>query len=98
MGEVEGDEVIVEDLAADEKQDEHGLVGKKLSWNRLRRFDSFDIESRRIPGHHGHSSKVFNHFLILPFGSNSSSLIRVQDFIYLYLHVPVSIFSFYYYY
>ncbi|XP_059625740.1 potassium transporter 5-like [Cornus florida] len=31
--------------------------GKKLSWQKLRRRDSLDIESAKIEGHHAHNSK-----------------------------------------
>lgn len=34
------------------------LKGKKLSWQKLRRFDSLDIESSSVGGHHAHGSKV----------------------------------------
>ncbi|KAF4364504.1 hypothetical protein F8388_007081 [Cannabis sativa] len=36
-----------------------GLKGKKISWQRLRRNDSLDIESRSVGGHHAyaHASK-----------------------------------------
>ena len=40
---------------------EKGLKGKKLSWPKLRRYDSLDIESRSVHGqnaYYGHSSKA----------------------------------------
>jgi hypothetical protein len=39
------------------------LQEKKLSWKKLRRYDSLDIESRSFPGshQHGHASKVCLH-------------------------------------
>ncbi|XP_062088418.1 potassium transporter 5-like [Humulus lupulus] len=44
-----------EDFSAQNK----GLQGKKVSWQRLRRNDSLDIEARSVGGHHayGHGSK-----------------------------------------
>jgi hypothetical protein len=40
------------------------LKEKKLSWQKLRRYDSLDLESRSIPGHHhGHHSKVCHQHL-----------------------------------
>lgn len=46
------------------KQDEipQQLNGKKLSWYKLRRFDSLDIESRHCGATNHHASKVL--FLI----------------------------------
>ncbi|GMY16854.1 potassium transporter 5-like [Fagus crenata] len=41
------------------------LKEKKLSWQKLRRYDSLDLESRSIPGHHhGHHSKALTRSLI----------------------------------
>lgn len=34
------------------------LKSKKLSWQKLRRYDSLDLESRSFTAHHGHASKV----------------------------------------
>ncbi|KAL5561517.1 hypothetical protein UlMin_031264 [Ulmus minor] len=55
------------DLVEEERQEEEvscqdqlgngGLKAKKLSWEKLRRYDSLDIESRSVRGHSGHSSK-----------------------------------------
>lgn len=63
MGSNSGDEVVadIDPESVEETQEpvsQQGLVAKKVSWNKLRRYDSFDIESRRIPGLHGHASKV----------------------------------------
>ncbi|XP_044502490.1 potassium transporter 5-like [Mangifera indica] len=43
----------------DEIQEEvsQELSTRKLSWQKLKRFDSFDIESRRASGHHGDATK-----------------------------------------
>ena len=44
------------------------LKGKKLSRQKLRRFDSLDIESSSVRGHHAHGSKVaFYKFTFLLF-------------------------------
>ncbi|XP_015891891.1 potassium transporter 5 [Ziziphus jujuba] len=77
MGEMESDEVIVED-SVDEKQEgvsQQELVGKKLSWNRLRRYDSLDIESRRIPGHRGHGYKGDDWSVILQLAFQSIGIV-----------------------
>ncbi|KAH0978545.1 hypothetical protein GBA52_028264 [Prunus armeniaca] len=34
------------------------LKAKKLSWQKLRRYDSLDLESRSFTAHHSHASKV----------------------------------------
>jgi hypothetical protein len=57
--EMSGD--LVEDNKTEESQEEQvpqQLKGKKLSWQKLRRYDSLDIESSSVRGHHGHGSKV----------------------------------------
>ncbi|XAR61298.1 hypothetical protein NMG60_11034951 [Bertholletia excelsa] len=42
------------------------LTGKKPSWQKLRRYDSLDMESRKLPGHfHGHGSKSASWSVIL---------------------------------
>ncbi|KAJ0054567.1 hypothetical protein Pint_01025 [Pistacia integerrima] len=33
------------------------LTARKLSWQKLRRSDSLDVESRRVSGHHAHATK-----------------------------------------
>lgn len=59
--EEEEEEEGVEEVS---KQDEipQQLNGKKLSWYKLRRFDSLDIESRHCGATNHHGSKVL--FLI----------------------------------
>jgi hypothetical protein len=60
------DVVEEEDKSTEESQQEEVLPqqqqqlnGKKISWPKLRRYDSLDIESRTVKGHaHGHGSKV----------------------------------------
>ena len=36
----------------------HRLTGKKLSWPKLRRNDSLDVESRSVSNPHAHGAKV----------------------------------------
>ena len=57
-GEYHVEEDSVKEESQQEQLSQQGLVSKRVSWNKLRRYDSFDIESRRIPGRHGHASKV----------------------------------------
>lgn len=45
------------------------LKGKKLSWNKLRRYDSLDIESNKFNGHHGHQAAGWSVVLQLAFQS-----------------------------
>ncbi|KAB2616238.1 potassium transporter 5-like [Pyrus ussuriensis x Pyrus communis] len=70
------EEVLVEHPTDQGSQDlqevsdhhDHGkdqLKGKKLSWQKLRRYDSLDLESRSFTAPHGHASKVRLHFLIV---------------------------------
>lgn len=40
------------------------LKGRKLSWQKLRRNDSLDIESRTVSTHHGHTSKVSSTYIL----------------------------------
>ena len=70
------DLVVAEDNNTEESQEgqevSQQLKGKKLSWKKLRRYDSLDIESSSVRGHrHGHGdSKVtflFLFFLFLSF-------------------------------
>lgn len=60
--EVSDDHVVVEDKTEETQQDEapqQQLNGKKISWPKLPRYDSLDIESRSVPDHaHAHGSKV----------------------------------------
>ncbi|KAK6937415.1 Potassium transporter [Dillenia turbinata] len=49
----------------EERFSEERLHGKKLSWQKLRRYDSFDIESGNVSGHRGHSSKTKEWSVIL---------------------------------
>ncbi|XP_059625739.1 potassium transporter 5-like [Cornus florida] len=49
---------VVEDGTSDHQAfSQKPLNGKKLSWQKLRRHDSLDIESAKIQGHHAHNSK-----------------------------------------
>lgn len=71
---------VVEDKAEEtqqeevlpEEQQQQQLNGKKISWPKLRRYDSLDIESRSVAGldAHGHASKV--------------SLIPTKNFTYIF--------------
>ncbi|XP_059438723.1 potassium transporter 5-like [Corylus avellana] len=60
--EVSDDHVVVEDKTEETQQDEaqqQQLNGKKISWPKLPRYDSLDIESRSVPDHaHAHGSKA----------------------------------------
>jgi hypothetical protein len=66
--EVSDDHVVVEDKTEETHEQEEvqeeapqqqQLNGKKISWPKLPRYDSLDIESRSVPDHaHAHASKV----------------------------------------
>ena len=63
--EVSDDHVVVEDETEvthheqDESPQQQQLNDKKISWPKLRSYDSLDIESRSVPDHaHAHASKV----------------------------------------
>ncbi|XP_058200167.1 potassium transporter 5-like [Rhododendron vialii] len=45
------------------------LKGKKLSWSKLRRYDSLDIESNKFNGHHGHQAAGWSVVFQLAFQS-----------------------------
>ncbi|KAK9945538.1 hypothetical protein M0R45_011049 [Rubus argutus] len=51
------------------------LKGKKLSWQKLRRFDSLDIEARSVNSHHGHSSKGASWSVILHLAFQSIGIV-----------------------
>ncbi|KAM5563977.1 potassium transporter 5 [Rosa sericea] len=55
--------------------DHQQLKGKKLSWQKLRRFDSLDIESRSFNGHHGHSSQGASWSVILHLAFQSLGIV-----------------------
>ncbi|XP_062021295.1 potassium transporter 5-like [Rosa rugosa] len=55
--------------------DHQQLKGKKLSWQKLRRFDSLDIESRSVNGHHGHSSQGASWSVILHLAFQSLGIV-----------------------
>lgn len=55
-GEGEEEEEEVEEVSKDEIPQQ--LNGKKLSWYKLRRFDSLDIESRHCGATNHRASKV----------------------------------------
>ncbi|KAF3436412.1 hypothetical protein FNV43_RR23504 [Rhamnella rubrinervis] len=65
----------VEEERQQEQVPQQGLVAKKLSWHKLRRYDSFDVESRRIPGLHGHASKNQDWSVILHLAFQSIGVI-----------------------
>ncbi|XP_024017709.1 potassium transporter 5 isoform X1 [Morus notabilis] len=54
------EESIDQERQLEEVCQEKGLKTRKLSWQKLRRYDSLDIESRSIGGHnaYGHTSKA----------------------------------------
>ncbi|KAF2298498.1 hypothetical protein GH714_023824 [Hevea brasiliensis] len=51
------------------------LSGKKLSWHKLRRNDSLEIESRKFPGHQIHGSKAFSWSVILHLAFQSIGIV-----------------------
>ncbi|XP_008235019.1 PREDICTED: potassium transporter 5-like [Prunus mume] len=55
------EEVILENATDHHEVPDHHqnqeLKSKKLSWQKLRRYDSLDLESRSFTAHHGHASK-----------------------------------------
>ncbi|KAM4086623.1 hypothetical protein ACJW30_10G116500 [Castanea mollissima] len=51
------------------------LKGKKLSWQKLRRFDSLDIESSSVRGHHAHGSKTVAWTMILHLAFQSIGIV-----------------------
>lgn len=56
------EESIDQERQSEEVCQEKGLKARKLSWQKLRRYDSLDIESRSIGGHnaYGHTSKAIS--------------------------------------
>lgn len=51
-------DVVIEPIKEKEEAVSVELQGKKLSWQKLRRYDSLDMESRTVSGHYGHDAKV----------------------------------------
>lgn len=51
-------DVVIEPTKEEEEAVSVQLQGKKLSWQKLRRNDSLDMESRTVSGHYGRDSKV----------------------------------------
>lgn len=51
-------DVVIEPTKEEEEAVSVQLQGKKLSWQKLGRNDSLDMESRTVSGHYGRDSKV----------------------------------------
>ncbi|CAL9023886.1 unnamed protein product [Prunus brigantina] len=51
------------------------LKSKKLSWQKLRRYDSLDLESRSFTAHHGHASKGAEWSVILHLAFQSIGIV-----------------------
>ncbi|GMY16856.1 potassium transporter 5-like [Fagus crenata] len=69
---------LVEDNKTEESQEEQvpqQLKGKKLSWQKLRIYDSLDIESSSVRGHHGHGSKTVGWPVILHLAFQSIGIV-----------------------
>ncbi|XP_062144714.1 potassium transporter 5-like [Alnus glutinosa] len=57
-------------------QHQQQLKGKKISWPKLRRYDSLDIESRTVKGHaHGHGSKGVGWSVVLHLAFQSIGIV-----------------------
>ncbi|KAL6217264.1 hypothetical protein ACLB2K_010481 [Fragaria x ananassa] len=77
------EDTILEDAAdrteshdcQEEEAHHRQLKTKKLSWQKLRRFDSLDIESRSVNGHHGHSSTDASWSVILQLAFQSIGIV-----------------------
>lgn len=76
---------VVEDKAEEtqeeevlpEEQQQQQLNGKKISWPKLRRYDSLDIESRSVAGldAHGHASKAVGWSVVLHLAFQSIGIV-----------------------
>ncbi|KAF8394540.1 hypothetical protein HHK36_020751 [Tetracentron sinense] len=51
------------------------MNGKKLSWQKLRRLDSLEVESRKVHGHRGHGSKDVDWWTIMQLAFQSLGIV-----------------------
>ncbi|KAL6271795.1 hypothetical protein ACE6H2_028706 [Prunus campanulata] len=73
------EEVILENATDHQEVPDHHqnqeLKAKKLSWQKLRRYDSLDLESRSFTAHHGHASKGAEWSVILHLAFQSIGIV-----------------------
>ncbi|ONH93843.1 hypothetical protein PRUPE_8G256200 [Prunus persica] len=73
------EEVILENATDHQEVPDHHqnqeLKSKKLSWQKLRRYDSLDLESRSFTAHHGHASKGAEWSVILHLAFQSIGIV-----------------------
>ncbi|CAB4281530.1 unnamed protein product [Prunus armeniaca] len=73
------EEVILENATDHHEVPDHHqnqeLKSKKLSWQKLRRYDSLDLESRSFTAHHGHASKGAEWSVILHLAFQSIGIV-----------------------
>ncbi|KAF8394543.1 hypothetical protein HHK36_020754 [Tetracentron sinense] len=70
-----GDVVRLEDTNEESQEMSQEMNGKTLSWQRLRRLDSLEVESGKVHGHRGHGSKGVDWWTIMQLAFQSLGIV-----------------------